>query len=367
MTGAIIVEDQHQVTLDIEFIGVVDVPVAQIKSRKKVRRKNVPKTATATLRAVSPTEAKAGESAGKRQRLEDLFARYKAGAVTLAVYQEQRALILAEPAKPIAPQPSLASVPPAAAAPKPSSALAQTPKSPEPAKPAAKISAPPPNPPKPKEPKRWILDLQLGMNLHFNQQDNELYSGIFKANYGGKRLRHIFNYNINYGKTDGIISANNMNGLIRSEFDVAKKVFVFNAAGAGYDDIRKIDFTYEESFGVGFTMVTLTNFVASIDAGLNYQEQWFSDGTSKEYFSPRFGEKAVWKISSKVELAEVFEFYPRSASLDNYRLRLETTLRYLLSHYLTLNLRVADLYDTQPAPGVTPNDLQIISTLGVRF
>src|SRR6185436_3184506 len=63
MTGAIVVEDQHQVTLDIEFIGVVDVPVAQIKNRKTVRRKNVPKTTTATLRAVSSTEAKAGESA----------------------------------------------------------------------------------------------------------------------------------------------------------------------------------------------------------------------------------------------------------------------------------------------------------------
>jgi hypothetical protein len=194
-----------------------------------------------------------------------------------------------------------------------------------------------------------------------------LYSGIFKANYGGKRLRHIFNYNIIYGKTDGIITANNMNGLIRTEFDVAKKVFVFNAAGAGYDDIRKIDFTYEDSFGVGLTMVTLSNFVASVDAGASYQEQLFSDGTSKEYFSPRLGEKAAWKISSKVELTEAFEFYPRSLSLDNYRLRLETTVRYLLSHYLTLNLRVADLYDTQPASGVTPNDLQIISTLGVRF
>ena len=205
------------------------------------------------------------------------------------------------------------------------------------------------------------------MNLHFNQQDNELYSGIFKATYGGKRLRHIFNYNINYGKTDGIITANNMNGLVRTEFDVAKKVFVFNAAGAGYDDIRKIDFTYEDSFGVGFTVVKMTNFVANVDAGLNYQEQFFSDGTTKEYFSPRLGEKATWKISRKVEVTEAFEFFPRSVSLDNYRLRLETTVSYLLSHYLTLNLRVADLYDTQPAPGVTPNDLQIISTLGVRF
>jgi len=211
------------------------------------------------------------------------------------------------------------------------------------------------------------MDVQLGMNLHYNQQDNTLYSGIFKATYGGKRFRHIFNYNINYGKTDDTISANNMNGLVRTEFDVAKKVFVFNAAGAGYDEIRKIDFTYEDSFGVGFTAVKLTNFVATVDVGLNYQEQFFSDGTTKEYFSPRLGEKVTWKISKRVELTEAFEFFPRSVSLDNYRLRFETTVAYLLNPHLTLNLRAVDLYDTQPAAGVTPNDLQIISTLGVRF
>src|SRR5437773_2632208 len=75
MTGAIIAEDHDQVTLDIEFIGVVDVPIVQIKSRKKVRRKNVPKTTSSTLGAASQPEAKPGVSAGKRQRLEDLFAR----------------------------------------------------------------------------------------------------------------------------------------------------------------------------------------------------------------------------------------------------------------------------------------------------
>ena len=120
ITGAIVAEDQDQVTLDIEFIGVVDVPVAQIKSRKKVRRKNVPKTPSATPGAVSLVKPKAGVSAGKRRRLEDLFARYKAGAVTPTAYQEQRVLILAEPATPITPPPSLSSAPPAASAPKPS-------------------------------------------------------------------------------------------------------------------------------------------------------------------------------------------------------------------------------------------------------
>jgi hypothetical protein len=146
-------------------------------------------------------------------------------------------------------------------------------------------------PPKPIQPKRklWKMDLQLGANLQYNQKDTELYTGDFKADYGDPktRFRNTFDYHMRYGRIDGVISANNMNGLIRTEFDIAKKYFLFNAAGAGYDDIRKIDFTYEDSFGIGYTLIKMTNFVLSVDAGANYQKQFFSNGTTTEIFSPR--------------------------------------------------------------------------------
>jgi hypothetical protein len=48
-------------------------------------------------------------------------------------------------------------------------------------------------------------------------------------------------------------------------------------------------------------------------------------------------------------------------------LRLEGTLRYPISDRLSLNLVVTDLYDTQPAQSVSQNDLQIRSTIGVKF
>ena len=111
----------------------------------------------------------------------------------------------------------------------------------------------------------------------------------------------------------------------------------------------------------------MTNFVMSVDAGANYQKQFFSNGTSTEVFSPRLAEKSSWKISSKFEVSQVFEFYPRSADLEDYRLRAEGILRYLLNNHISLNLRVAEIYDTRPASGVTPNDLQINSTIGVHF
>jgi hypothetical protein len=317
LTGNIISESTNKVTLDAVSLGKVQIPVAQIKSRKRIASKHSPKAA------------------------------------------EQTAL----------------QNPPVAPAKKPDTVAAkesQTPAVKKPAESPKERSSVAPGPkPKPVQPKRklWKFDLQLGANLQYNQKNTELYTGDFKADYGDPktRFRNTFDYHVRDGRLDDQVSANNMNGLIRTEFDLAKKYFVFNAAGAGYDEIRKIDLTYEESFGVGYTLVKMTNFVLSVDFGANYQEQFFSDGTAKEYFSPRLGEKSSWKLSSKFEVTQAFEFYPRSANLEDYRVRSEAVLRYLLSTFLTLNLRVADIYDTRPAPGVTPNDLQINSTIGVHF
>jgi hypothetical protein len=48
-------------------------------------------------------------------------------------------------------------------------------------------------------------------------------------------------------------------------------------------------------------------------------------------------------------------------------MRFETTLSYELWKNLSLNWTVLDLYDSEPAAGVERNELQIRSSLGVKF
>jgi hypothetical protein len=235
-------------------------------------------------------------------------------------------------------------------------------------KPAATAAAQTP-PVKPKPPRRWTVDAQVGADLQYNQNERQLYYGRAKWTYGKERFRSIVDYLVNYGKTDGILSANDMSGSVRVEVDVekTKRVFLFDAAGAGYNEIRKIDLSYDDSFGLGYKLVTRTNLTLSADIGVNYQKQHFSDGTSKDYGALRLGELMAWKISSKWFLDEKFEFYPRFTDIGDYRMRFEANLRYLLSHSLNVNLTMIDQFDTQPAPGVTRNDLLLRATLGFKF
>ena len=362
LTGVILRADTNTITIDLAFVATFDIPVSQIKRRKLISSgaRPGPKSTNNLAAAVAPAPA---AILRKRQQLAELLAEHRQGKINRADYLARRldilsAPFLVEPATPPATAVASQTSPPLATP-------AQNPTS------TKMVAAAPPA--KPATPKRklWQFDAQLGANLQFNSHHNELYQGIFNVHYGDaqSRYRHHLNVTANRGLTDGVLSANNLNGLERTEMDVdkAKRVFLFNALGAGYDQVRKIDLSYEDSLGVGYAVLKRPNLALSFDAGMNYQEQIFSDRTRKDYFSPRLGEKAHWKISSKLDLDEVFEIFPRSVALDNYRLRFETTLRYSLSSYLSLNLRVADLHDTQPATGVTPNDLQITSTIGVRF
>jgi len=160
-----------------------------------------------------------------------------------------------------------------------------------------------------------------------------------------------------------------MNGSVRLEFDLAKakKLYLYNVDGAGYNEVRKIDLGYDESLGAGYKIIALTNFVGSMDVGVNHQEQFFSNGTSKTYQAFRIGEQMNWKISPKLMLDQKFEYYQRFTGWEDYRLRFEANLKYLVMPNITLNLTGIDLYDTQPAPGVTRNDLLLRASVGVAF
>lgn len=222
-----------------------------------------------------------------------------------------------------------------------------------------------------KTPKRWNYEAQVGINLQYNQVSSELYYAALKAMYTGDLWRDVMDLHINYGKADSVVSANNLHTSWRVEHDInkTKRAFVFNAVGAGYDQIQQIHFTYDESAGAGYKFIERPNFTFTGDSGANYQKEFFYHEVEKDYFSLRLAEIITWKVNPRVTFSEKVEFYPRLTSWSNYRLNAQSDLAYKLnqSGNLFLNLSLIDLYDTEPAAGVSNNDLQVRSSLGLKF
>jgi hypothetical protein len=239
---------------------------------------------------------------------------------------------------------------------------------------------------KPKAFKDWHGDVQVGGDVGLGETTRELYYARFKVTYapvsdGAKpgssklidRFRNTFDYNASYGtittmRTNTTVSANQMYGSSKTDFDLAigQRAFVYNLFGAGYDQVRLIDFRYEVGPGIGYHLFTRTNFVMNAEVGMNYQAQYFQNNTETERVYYRFAEDLTWKISKMLTFDEKFEIFPE-VNFNQYRMRFESNLRYWLLQNLSLNLTVLDTYDTQVAPHIDKNDLQIRSSVGVKF
>ena len=237
------------------------------------------------------------------------------------------------------------------------------------------------SPPKPPKPKLWHAQVDIGVDSLYGAKDRQIYIGRLKHTYArpyaqspGKFFRNTADYLFEYAETDGVLSGNRMEGSDKIDFDVSKKLFLYNLFTAGYDEIRKIDLRYELGPGVGFHLLPLTNFVMNVEVGANYQVQ---DRTAPakdvKNFYFRFAEDFTWKLPFQLKtlpnviLTEKFEFFPRAGNPSEYRARFESKLSFPLLKNVSFNFSVIDLYDTQPASNVSKNELQVRSSIGVTF
>ena len=217
-------------------------------------------------------------------------------------------------------------------------------------------------------------EVAIGTALVRGATDSELYFGKSSLTFSQpyerdpkQFFRNIFTFYADYGKTDGTLSANDMGGSSKTDFDVNRRVYLYNLGAASYDEIRKINLHYEDGPGAGYHLFKLTNFVMNVELGANYQVEDRSDNTRTESFYYRLGEDVTWKPVKLMTLTEKFEFFPRAENPKEYRFRFESNLAYALWANLALNLSVIDQYDTQPATAVPKNDLQFRTSLGFKF
>ena len=227
--------------------------------------------------------------------------------------------------------------------------------------------------PKPVAPSRWKSDAKFGADVIRGAKDRNIYYGTFALTYAQpyernpkKFFRNRFDYRVDYGTTEGVESANRMFGSNKTDFDLGERSFIYNFMSTGYDEVRKIDHQYEIGPGAGYRLVQKPTFALNVEGGLNYQLQDRADGEI-EALQYRLGEDFTWKMHPRVTFSQRTVLLARVDAPDEVQLRAEANLAFGLIQNLTFNLTAIELYDTRPVPGVTPNEFQFRSSLGLTF
>ena len=222
----------------------------------------------------------------------------------------------------------------------------------------------------PSKPKgTWKTNLQLGADLREGAVSSYLYSASAKVTYARGTWQNTADWRYSYGKSGTTLSADRMDGTLKSDLDLGKerRWFVYALGGAGYDEIRKIDYQYEVGPGLGRHLMTRTNMTLNAEMGFSFQEQNFSNASRRSELRLRIAEDYFWRITPKVKLEQKAEIQPAFDDPADYRVRFEAGLSYALFNNVSWNVSVIDIYDSEPTTGVSNNDLQVRSGVGISF
>ncbi len=222
--------------------------------------------------------------------------------------------------------------------------------------------------------KNLTTTANLGMDLLLGAKERQIYYTRIKSTYArpydsnpNQFFRTTADYLANYGETDDVKSANNMAGSLQTDLDFGPHTYFYNFGNAGYDEIRKIDLQYGVGPGIGRHLFRKPAFALDLESGVNYQVQERSEGDSPESTYLRLADNLTWKLADRITFRKKFEFQLNMQEADQFRMRLDSTLEYRLWNALSLNLTLLDVFDTDPAPGVDQNEVQLRSSLGLTF
>lgn len=226
----------------------------------------------------------------------------------------------------------------------------------------------------PAKPKRLRNNIQVGSNLMFGARDQQVLYARVKSSYerpyehdAKKFFRTIADYSADYGETENIRSANRMTASLKTDFDLGTRSYCYNVGSGGYDETRKIDLHYEIGPGLGYHLIKKPTFEFDVEGGFNYQAQFRSTGANPDSVYLRMAEDTTWKLNSRLSFSKKFEFFMNGEDAEQFRFRLDANASYKLIENLSLNLSVLDQYDTDPAPKVDQNEVQIRSSIGITF
>jgi hypothetical protein len=216
----------------------------------------------------------------------------------------------------------------------------------------------------------WNVNLQIGSDLGFGTTDRQTFYGNASAIHRWDRVRNSATFAAAYGVLNGFESANRMDGSIKTDVDLGTKrrIYAFNLAGAGYDEIRRLDLHYQEGAGLGYKLIQRPKLIINTELGAQFQEFDFKGSNQdRNLVSVRFGEDLTWEISPKLKIRQTLAFMPNILDFNDFRAQYTINFAYPLLKRTTLNLNVIDFYDSRPVNGVNNNDLTIQSTIGVSF
>ncbi len=168
-----------------------------------------------------------------------------------------------------------------------------------------------------------------------------------------------------YAKDDvkDTITANAIQGGLRYDRNLTKRVFAYGSGDFETNDLQKLDLRSILSGGLGWHAINTAKTTLNLLGGAAWTRESYGTGLTNNIFSPSIGEDFTRKLSANTVFKQRLFFFPyvTGVSAGDYRAAFDAGLSTKINRIIAWQTTVSDRYVSNPLPGTKKNDL-LLST-----
>jgi hypothetical protein len=219
----------------------------------------------------------------------------------------------------------------------------------------------------------WSSALDVGFALSESTVDEVDVTLGFRIERRKKPTRFLAQGSWLFGRDraegeDATKTDNELRGLLKGEYDLSDRIFLWTTHDFEYDEIDQLSLRYAGRGGPGYRIFDTTDYKLQVETGLGYVYERFFGDESDAFVAMAFGAEGSARVFSGWLLHGRVEYLPDVGDwADNYLIRGEVSLSAPLTTHLAFKWSVVDTYDNTPAPDIERNELKTLATLTWRF
>lgn len=217
----------------------------------------------------------------------------------------------------------------------------------------------------------WAGGANFGLALaRGNSETVSLSTGVDLARATLKDKLSVYTTSV-YAKDSlkNILTANSIQGGLRYDRNVTKRLFGYGSGDFETNDLQKLDLRSILGGGLGWHAVNKPRSTLDVLGGLAWTHESYGTGLTHNLMSPSIGEDFTYKLAANTVFKEKVFFFPyiSGGAAGQYRVAFDSGLSTRISRWLAWQTTITDRYVSNPLPGTKGNDLLLSTGLGLTF
>ncbi len=222
--------------------------------------------------------------------------------------------------------------------------------------------------------RHWRASLALGLSFEDGAIDKRKITPFLRIERLKKPTRYVLN--LRYAFEDQkraddksfVTTKDEFVGFIYGEYDVTDRFFVFGRPAMDWDTPRDIDLRVYPAAGVGYRLFQKEQNFIQFPVGLGYVYENFDGFGTNSYLSWYIGLGGRYDFGKGIYLDVDLLYMPSIAPFaDDWLFRSFLDFTVPLFDPLALKLRLTNVNDDNPSPGVGNNKFEATMALSLEF